>query len=33
VQAAAAPPASSVPDLKPMTPDLSRFDRLIGGAR
>lgn len=33
VQAAAAPPTSSAPDLKPKTPDLTRFDRLIGGGR
>lgn len=31
VQAAASPPSSQVPDIKPKTPDLKKFDRLIGG--
>lgn len=31
VQAAAAPQSSRVPDIKPKTPDLKKFDLLIGG--
>lgn len=32
VQAAASPPKAQVPNIKPKTPDLKKFDLLIGGA-
>lgn len=33
VQALAAPPKPSIPQLEPRTPDLTQYDRLIGGVR